>query len=132
MEISSFASTCASSCFCFSLGTIASSGACVTSMALSSLGVMILEIVRVASSGVLFSSRLGFCYPFIFLFRGIKSFEARGRPCFRCVIDDSLASIIVVFPIGILILAGVFVAGIYDLVTLAVSVNASGNWLVIF
>ena len=81
-------------------------------MALSSLGVMILEIVGVASSRVLFSSRLGFCYPFIFLFQGLKSFEPKGRPCFRRVIDDSLAAIIAIFPIGILILVGVFVAGI--------------------
>ena len=81
--------------------------ACVTSMELSSLGVMILEIVGVASSGVPFSSRLGFCYPFIFLFQGIKSFEPKGRPHF--IIDASLASIITVFTIGILILAGVFV-----------------------
>ena len=81
-------------------------------MTLSSLGVMILEIVGVASSRVLFSSRLGFCCPFIFCFRGIKSFEPKGRPRFRRVIDDSLAVIIAVFPIGILILAGVFAAGI--------------------
>ena len=73
---------------------------------------MILEIVGVASSGVLFSSRLGFYCPFIFLFWGIKSFEPKGRPHFRRVIDDSLAAIIAVFPIGILILAGVFAAGI--------------------
>ena len=86
--------------------------ACVTSMELSSLGVMILEIVGVASSGVPFSSRLGFCYPFIFLFQGIKSFEPKGRPHFRRVIDASLAAIIKVFTIGILILAGVFAAGI--------------------
>ena len=84
---------------------IASSGACVTSMTLSSSGVMILEIVEVASSG------LGFCCPFIFLFRGIKSFEPKGRPHFRHVIDDSLDAIIAVFPIGILILAGVFLVG---------------------
>ena len=81
-------------------------------MALSYSGVMILEIVGVASSGVLFYSRLGLCCPFNFLFWGIKSFEPKGRPCFRCVIDDSLNAIIVVFPIGILILAGVFVADI--------------------
>ena len=81
-------------------------------MALSSSGAMILEIVGVASSGVLFSSRLGFCCPFIFLFRGIKSFEPKGRPCFRLVIDDSLVAIIVVFSIGILILVGVFAADI--------------------
>ena len=73
---------------------------------------MISEIVGVASSRVLFSSRLGFYCPFIFLYRGIKSFEPKGRPRFRRVIDDSLASTIAVFPIGILILAGVFVAGI--------------------
>ena len=79
-------------------------------MALSSLEVMILEIVGVA--GMLFSSRLGFCYPFIFLFRGIKSFEPKGRPRFRRVINDSLAPIIAVFPIGILIFDGVFAAGI--------------------
>ena len=81
-------------------------------MALSSSGVMILEIVGVASSGVLFSSRLGFCCPIFFLFRGIKSFEPMGQPHFRRVIDDSLASIIVVFPIGIFNLAGVFAADI--------------------
>ena len=81
-------------------------------MALSSSRVMILEIVGVASSGVLFSSRLGFCCPFIFLFWGIKSFEPKGQPRFRRVIDDSLASIMVVFSIGILILVGVFAAGI--------------------
>ena len=81
-------------------------------MALSSSRVMILEIVGVASSGVLFSSRLGFCCFFIFLFQGIKSFEPKGRPRFRCIIDDSLATIIEVFPIGILILAGVFAVGI--------------------
>ena len=81
-------------------------------MALSSLRVMILEIVEVASSGMLFSSRLGFCCHFIFLFRGIKSFEPKGRPHFRHVIDDSLVAKIVVFPIGILILAGVFATGI--------------------
>ena len=81
-------------------------------MELSSSGVMILEIVGVASSGVLFSSRLGFYCPFIFFFRGIKSFEPKGRPCFRLVIDDSLAAIIAIFPIVILILAGVFVADI--------------------
>ena len=81
-------------------------------MELSSLGVMILEIVGVASSGVPFSSRLGFCYPFIFLFQGIKSFEPKGRPHFRRVIVASLAAIIKVFTIGILILAGVFATGI--------------------
>ena len=81
-------------------------------MTLSSSGVMILEIVGVASLGVLFSSRLGFCCPFIFLLWGFKSFEPKGRPRFRRVTDDSLATIIVVFPIGILILAGVFAVGI--------------------
>ena len=81
-------------------------------MALSSSGVMILEIVGVASLGVLFSSRLGFCCPFIFLFQGIKSFKPKGRSRFRRVIDDSLAAIIAVFSIGILILAGVFTTGI--------------------
>ena len=73
---------------------------------------MILEIVGVASSEVLFSSRLGFCCPFIFLFQGIKSFEPKGQPRFKRVIDDSLDAIIAVFPIGILILASVFAAGI--------------------
>ena len=86
--------------------------ACVTSMTLSTLRVMILEIVGVASLGVLFSSRLGFCCPFIFLFWGIKSFEPKGRPSFRCVIDDSLAAIIAIFTIGILILASLFADGI--------------------
>ena len=81
-------------------------------MALSSSGVMILEIVGVASSEVLFYSRPGFCCPFIFLFWGIKSFEPKGQPCFRRVIDDSLAAIITVFPIDILILAGVFAVGL--------------------
>ena len=81
-------------------------------MTLSFSRVMILEIVGVASSGVLFSSRLGFYCPFIFLYRGIKSFEPKGRPRFRRVIDDSLAVIIVVFPIGILIVAGVFAASV--------------------
>ena len=79
-------------------------------MAPSSSGVMILEIVGVASSRVLFSSRLGFCCPFIF--REIKSFEPKGQPRFRRVIDDSLVAIIAVFPIGIFIFAGVFVVGI--------------------
>ena len=78
----------------------------------SSSGVIILEIVGVASSRVLFSLRLGFCCPFIFLFRGIKSFEPKGRPHFRRVIDDSLAAIIAVFLIGILILASVFATSI--------------------
>ena len=81
-------------------------------MALFSSAVMILEIVGVASSGVLFSSRLGLCCPFIFLFQGTKSFEPKGRPRFKRVIDDSLAAIIAVFPIGILILASAFAADI--------------------
>ena len=72
---------------------------------------MILEI-GVASSRVLFSSRLRFYCPFIFLFREIKSFEPKGRPRFRRVIDDSLATIIAVFPIGILILVSVFATDI--------------------
>ena len=86
------------------------------------LEVMILEIVGVAYSGVLFSLILGFCCPFIFLFRGIKYFNPKSQLRFRLVIDDSLASIIAVFSIGILIIAGVFVAGIQDLVTLVVYV----------
>ena len=66
----------------------------------------------VASSGVLFSSRLGFCCPFIFLLWGIKSFEPKGRPHFKRVIDDALAAILVVFTIGILIISGVFAVDI--------------------
>ena len=54
----------------------------------------------------------GVLLPFYFLLWGIKSFELKGRPHFRRVIDDSLAAIIAIFPIGILILAGVFAAGI--------------------
>ena len=73
---------------------------------------MILEILGVAYSEMLFSSRLGFCCPFIFLFRGIKSFKPEGQPRFRRVINDSLDPIIEIFPIGILILASVFAAGI--------------------
>ena len=76
------------------------------------LGVMILEVVGVVSSRVLFSSRLGFCCPFIFLFRGIKFFEPKGRPHFKRFIDDALAAIIAVFIIGILILASVFAVSI--------------------
>ena len=66
----------------------------------------------VASSRVFFSSRLGFCCLFIFLFQGIKSFEPKGQPRFKRIIDDLLAVIIAVFPIGILIFAGVFAVGI--------------------
>ena len=61
-------------------------------------------------SAIFFKTRV--LLPFFSLFRGIKSFEPKGLPRFRRVIDGSLAAIIAGFPIAILILAGMFAAGI--------------------
>ena len=62
----------------------------------------------------------------LILFLGIVSFEPKGRPHFNCGLG-SLAMLYFNFPIGILICAGIFVAGICDLVTFVESINASGN-----
>ena len=63
----------------------------------------------------------------LFLFRGTESLEPRGRPRFWRAFDDSFAAVFTACPAGTSIRAGTFAAAICDLVTLAASVNASGN-----
>jgi hypothetical protein len=83
------------------------------------------EILLTISSGILSVTSAGvtptilFCY---FLFRGFLSLEPIGLPHFFCIVTST----------GVIsIRAGAFKAGICDLVTLFVYVNAYGNSFVI-
>ena len=85
---------------------------------------------HIVSLGVLFivsSRQLSFvdsCW--LFLFLGAESFYLMRRPHFMSTLDDTFACTVTTCQTGTLVHAGTFLAGMYKLVILVVSTNASG------